>query len=441
MELSPAQTNHILNRFPSFELSYETISHKKVSPSYNICFAIPQGKKCYAWFTFLGDKDVCFLMDLNKDKKITKIYKTNIEFNKKLSLNTIVYGTFLEDDEDNDKDEDNQNQKQNNCFVVEDILFFEGISLKKSNPSQKLCISTEFMELTARTFHKNNSIVFSLPVLWEINQKEDFELTPNIPDKITETVSYPMHHLQYRSLYETSPYLNVFLNRKINVIAEPKKTSSPFLSADFIPDFSKPQYRYTSVFQVTADSQFDIYHLFAYGKNNKPVYYNVAYIPNYKTSVFMNGLFRNIKENKNLDYIEESEDEDEFQDVSDNKYVDVDKVLLIECAFNMKFKKWTPLRVVNSDSKIVHIGKLSKDDENYVRNTYPKNNYNNQNNYKQNTNNNQNNYKQNTNNYQNNYKQNPSANNYRQNTNNYPNNQRQNTNNYRQNQNNPRQNI
>ena len=35
----------------------------------------------------------------------------------------------------------------------------------------------------------------------------------------------------------------------------------------------------------------------------------------------MNSLFRNIKENKNIDYIEESEDESDFENTSEDKYV------------------------------------------------------------------------------------------------------------------------
>mgnify|MGYP003328747202 CR=1 FL=1 len=51
-------------------------------------------------------------------------------------------------------------------------------------------------------------------------------------------------------------------------------------------------------------------------------YYNIMFIPDYKTSVMMNNIFRKIKENKNLDYIEESDDEDDFQNIDIDKYVD-----------------------------------------------------------------------------------------------------------------------
>ena len=75
----------------------------------------------------------------------------------------------------------------------------------------------------------------------------------------------------------------------------------------------------------------------------------------------MNGLFRNIRENKNIDYIEESDDEDDFQNINEDKYVDTNKVLSMECIFNKKFKRWVPVRVNNYNGKIIHISRLVKD--------------------------------------------------------------------------------
>jgi hypothetical protein len=128
------------------------------------------------------------------------------------------------------------------------------------------------------------------------------------------------------------------------------------------PCYHKPQYKSLTIFHVCADIQFDIYHLFAYGKSKMLVYYDVAYIPNYKTSVFMNSLFRNIRENQNLDSIEESDDEEDFQNTAEDKYVDLKKILLMECRFHPKFKRWIPLRVINQKHggpyKVVHVSML-----------------------------------------------------------------------------------
>jgi hypothetical protein len=75
----------------------------------------------------------------------------------------------------------------------------------------------------------------------------------------------------------------------------------------------------------------------------------------------MNSLFRKVRENENLDYIEESEDEEDFENVNVDKFVDLKKSVPMECVFNRKFKKWIPVRVANKYEKIVHINKLVSD--------------------------------------------------------------------------------
>jgi len=348
MELSQNQTSQLMKRFPVFELSYETISHKKVSPLYNICMAIPTGKKCFAWFTFHNDKDVCYLMDLNREKKVSKVSVVSTNFDNSLSLGTIVYGTFV-----------NEETTGNQWFIIEDIVFYKGISMKKSNFAEKLAFLAELMSNIKQEFNKKTDIVFVLPMLWTVELSDKMTEYPTfIPAEISAAIYYQVHHIQYRSCQEIMPYLNVNINRKFTTSDNKKPTISVFEPSKFRMDFNKPQYKYPTVFQVMADIQYDIYHLFAYGKGNQPVYYNCAYIPNYKNSVFMNGHFRNIRENKNLDYIEESDDEDDFQNTNIDKYVDMEKVLLIECIFNSKFKKWVPIRTVDNRSKVVHISKL-----------------------------------------------------------------------------------
>jgi len=46
MELDDREIQSVLKRLPEFKLSYETVSHKKVS-HYDTALAIPYGKKCY----------------------------------------------------------------------------------------------------------------------------------------------------------------------------------------------------------------------------------------------------------------------------------------------------------------------------------------------------------------------------------------------------------
>lgn len=375
--------NSILKRLPNFELSYETISHKKVS-SYDICMAIPLGKKSFLWFTFKDNYDVCYLLDLNKEKRICGLTEINTGFDPRLALGTILYGTMVI-------------VQDRKWFIVEDIFFFKGIPLKNSNTLERLAFTEKVMEATNRVHSTEDEIVLMLTSVWKFSTKllvtdlniatqrgedsnlhryktdDDVEIPTTIPANIACYINYPVHHIQYRSTKTIMPYLNVNINKKINIHSINKTKPLPLkINSDdlkpntfevikpFSMDFFKPQYKQPTVFQVTADIQFDIYHLFAYGKNQKPVYYNVAYIPNYKSSVFLNGLFRKIRENKNLDYIEESDDEEEFQNIEEDRYVDLKKVLLMECVFHFKFKKWIPIKVVDHRSRVIHIDNLVK---------------------------------------------------------------------------------
>lgn len=319
----------LLNRFPKFELSYETISHKKVSSEkYNTAIAIPQGKKYFAWFSFHENKNVCYLFELNREKKIAKTIMKTIPVDHSHALGTILYGTLLENEFP--------------VFVVEDIYFYKGICVKNFVFSQKMGI----IENMFHTLKKHPELSFAMPYIWKNDENE-------IPQAILDICGYAIHHIQYRSFNEIMPYVNLSTKQKTEtkiVIPQSQWKVSHKL------DYSKPQYKYPTVFEIKADVQFDIYHLFAYGENKSRIYCGVSCIPTYKTSVFMNSQFRNIRENKNLDYIEESDDEDDFENADFSKYVNLDKTIVMECVFHNKFKKWVPVKLVKSP--IIHISRL-----------------------------------------------------------------------------------
>ena len=72
----------------------------------------------------------------------------------------------------------------------------------------------------------------------------------------------------------------------------------------------------------------------------------------------MNKLFRNIKENNNLDALEESDDEEEFQNDKLDRFVFMEKSFNMTCAYNNKFKKWYPLRLDDTNRTIVERANL-----------------------------------------------------------------------------------
>ena len=65
----------------------------------------------------------------------------------------------------------------------------------------------------------------------------------------------------------------------------------------------------------------------------------------------MNNLFRDIKENNNLDALEESDDEEEFENIHPEKYVHLDRVYNMFCVYNKKFSRWYPIKIA-TDAKI-----------------------------------------------------------------------------------------
>jgi len=113
----------------------------------------------------------------------------------------------------------------------------------------------------------------------------------------------------------------------------------------------------TAILTAVADVREDIYTLYA--ASSTPV--GTANIPDYKTSVMMNSLFRNIKENRNLDALEESDDEDEFEDTREDKYVDTTKRINMVCEYSAKYRSWIPRRMaekgqVPSSIPMSHLG-------------------------------------------------------------------------------------
>ena len=116
------------------------------------------------------------------------------------------------------------------------------------------------------------------------------------------------------------------------------------------------------VFKIKPDIQNDIYHLYCLN-NEEEVYYKIAYIPDFKTSVMMNKLFRNIKENDNLDLLEESDDEEEFENEREDRFVHLNTEYKMVCGFNYKFKKWYPITLAQDKLKIIQQSELLKYDK------------------------------------------------------------------------------
>ena len=355
MELTHEQTERLSKRFPKIELSYETVAHKKVSSNYDICVAVPSGKKKMAWFTYNGDKDACFMLDLNKDQQVTKMVNVGeTDFDKKLALGTVLYGSLCDIEE-----------KQ--VFIIEDIYFFCGLPMRQMTFGEKL---THLKVLMSKTL--SSKIVFALPYMCLVSGDAKLLDSLQFYESITSMSAYTTHHVQFRSSSDIVPYLNhVYKKRQEQQSANLLGSSILFPRTDL--DHNTQSRLKNAIFKVTADIQNDVYHLFA-----TDGYINIAYIGSRDSSVFMNGLFRTIRENENIDYGEESEDEEMFQNTSLDKYVDLKKEYKMHCVYQTKFRKWVPISVVDPNAPLNKTGDLlfSEQHQNsYHQNSYQKKPY------------------------------------------------------------------
>ena len=346
MEVNPRQITNLSIRLPKLELSYETVFHKKVSALYDVCVSIPIGKRQFAWFTYDEGDDVCYLMDLARDGKIGQISILNTACNQPLSLGTILYGTLCEID-------------GLKFFVADDIYYYKGIYIKQRSFGEKMGFLRDVItNHLVPQFSDISSVMFKMACMETLSEKDDIESQVFYETAMNKS-AYVSHHLQFRSTTQIMPYLNHTFKARAFTSATAMTEPKIYIPRNDL-DFGSNVYKTEAVFRVMADIQSDIYLLYAYNDaaETKFDFVDIAYIGSFKDRVFMNSLFRNIRENLNIDYGEESEDEDMFQNTNVDKYVDLKREYRMVCVFHQKFKKWVPLRTVDAKSRCVNLSQL-----------------------------------------------------------------------------------
>jgi hypothetical protein len=313
----------ILQEFPHVKLSYETITHKKVY-KYNLLLAVPEGKKSFAWFTSYKDKMLCFILELdNKNKKEIKNIKIiNSCFSRSLCYGTIFYGTLFY-------------HMNSPFFSIEDIFTYKGKNISNldiGDKINKLCyiLKNDIKQIA----YNNHFVVFGLPLIAKSNEELENSL---------KTIKYKLSGIKYYTSNKSNSYYLLPFEEYVEERVFQVKNIPSILERNVDRNVEKKYEKqvYGKIFICKPDIQNDIYHL--YTLDNE--YAGLAAIPDYKTSIMMNKLFRIIKENNDLDALEESDDEDEFENINIDKFVYLDKSYKMICNFNNKFKKWVPIKI------------------------------------------------------------------------------------------------
>jgi hypothetical protein len=400
--LSLSEASSLLAYFPKTRLSYEISIHKKDETYNNECFIIPKGKRCLAWATEWNRQKIIAIIEIapslhhGPTKRNTK-YNTydsrsnnradpnnhfhqfttqhgwtpgqvllyDACFHSSLSYGTLFGGAIFKT---------HKNNTQISCFCIQHIYWYKG------NPVSTLRFD-DYTRLSAQIFldkdiiqisYTSSSIIFGLPVMCD---------NENAAEHIIQTLPYPVYSIQFRSNHDISI---ARVHQKViqNNVQRPSATScitsdatlkytTPIskdisieenISEDKIL-FVKPNdemlTNIQAVFIVRPNIQNDIYELFVTSttrtrSSSEYIFHSFAHIPNYKTSVMMNNLFRKIKENDRLDSMEESDEDEEFENTDPGKFVISFKTeYVMICRLNKKFCKWVPISIAASSATIV----------------------------------------------------------------------------------------
>ena len=312
----------ICDSFPNVELSYETLIHKKVYDA-DFCLLIPEGVKTFIWFTTIRDQNVCLSMTIGEKKQIQKVRIVHASFESKLAYGTILYGTTFR-------------HNKSFAFSIEDILYYKGKSCSELSFDKKLILFRTVLSKDISSYiYTSKQLLFGLPL---ISTHFD-DLAKKVP-----TLPYTIDTVQFRKMKKN--YGNHCFNMKYN--RQNMKMGINYREKGNLPFHNEPR-----TFLLRADIQTDVYHLCVYNENRKDEIWGTASIPDYKTSVMMNKLFRIIKENDNLDALEESDDEEEFENDSEDKYVRLDKKIPMICEYHRRFKKWVPIRLAKQGERVI----------------------------------------------------------------------------------------
>lgn len=315
-----------LPSLPSFELYYGKFTNNKIYNA-DINMAIPKGIKYLAWFTVYKTDNICVFIET--DNTVTASAEIRTKFKKKTHIikhnnhiyGTILYGTVFK-------------SGSTKCFSVEDIIYSDGRDVNQSTYLHKLsCMKTELTKIInpLRWVSGQDPICVGLPII---------DATFQGLIKKIDNLEYTIESIQFRfskRKQETHPEFIRYYKRNIKTLNSPKLNSCTKTRTIE----SKPQ---TDIFKVVADINCDTYMLY---KNN--AYVDIAHIPTFNTSVMMNKIFRYVKENNNIDLLEESDDEDDFENVAEDKFLNTEvNDVYMKCVYLQKFKRWAPCEVASA---------------------------------------------------------------------------------------------
>lgn len=321
--------------FPKFSYVPKIVD-KKIYNSDIVC-AVPKGTYCFLWFTMLaGETPCCVLFETSRTHTIIpdSVQKIPCCFNSSIAYGsgTLLYGCIY------------KNSITNRFyFTIETIYAYSGTEIIRQSWKYKLetihCLLSNMINNTFAETLNPALLLIGLPFMTSHIKQLFHGIRQN-------AINYPIKYLQFIQLNSAHHQKNIYSTNVLPIFKTniPRKISSLAQNKNSIPQ--------TRVFIIKPTKTNDIYHMYSVNRNKDRVFVGPAYIKTYENSVMMNSLFRDIKENNNLDALEESDDEDEQDEENEFRFVHMDREYAMMCEYNSRFNKWCPVRVATATETV-----------------------------------------------------------------------------------------
>ena len=348
----------------SMKISYEVNSYKKVSG--DTFYVIPRGKKCMVWFTVYKNAPEVVFFDLDprdhskvKFVSIRKVHPKCAAPSLFQGAGTVLYGTLFAHGARQLFGVENIHVYRNACIdhlsirdkdaMLHDIFANEGLGTVPPTSTEDFVwfgVAAKYGTYAEalRAANTPSEIPYSVYAIQaRYHTQTDNKYYQNCQNQsqgpLATTHQYQQQQQQQQ---QQQPHHQQHQHQQ-----QPQQPQQ------------QPQYRQyqqqpaSKVFLVSPEPQVDMYTLrcpVTRAMESEP-----AHIGDYKTSAMMNTIFRNVRENASLDAIEESDDEDAFQNSQmrqlnghikyDDSTTHVDVAMV--CTYNYKFKRWSPVKLVS----------------------------------------------------------------------------------------------
>jgi hypothetical protein len=331
MRLSREEQSQLNLRFPKdIELSLGNhLSGKVQADLYEV---LPVGKPSFLWITYFKNTHAAIIVF--KTSHGYKFEPISACFVDKLAYGTILKGTYFT--------RPKTNEEYYKFFCADDILYYCGKNLdnmSEMNMFNKLSLITRIFEnKEIDNIHGINTLLnISMPI---------FANDYTIAQSYLGALPYPTYGIRFikfdeKTSFGVQPGM-VKTNLEERSVFVVRANIEPDSYTIFAKDYKFHEKRESSNEDLTVFSNH-------YGNMRKV---GLCLIPSYQESIRMNMLFRNIKENISIDAIEESDDEDDFEDIEPTKYLLPDVEYKLYCYFSMKTGRWIPEGIAPENAEI-----------------------------------------------------------------------------------------